>query len=620
MALQGVMGKILFVDLTSGTVTVETPDEDVYTKYIGGYGLGAYILYTRQKAGVDPMGPEAIFGVTTGPLTGTRAITGNRFALVGKSPKTGTWGDANCGGKFGPALKWAGVDAVFFQGISPKPVIFVVENGEGRLEDAGEFWGKDTNETESALSAKYGPDCQTASIGPAGERKSLLACVINDYGRAAGRSGLGAVMGAKRIKAVVAVGKGEVPVADPERMNALRKEGMAFQKDNNFYKVLHAFGTCGLTAGAAETGDGPVKNWKGTIEDFPTVGKISDESLVAVQEKRYGCWLCPISCGGHVKIKHGAHAGVEGHKPEYETLAAFGSMMLVDDLGAIAEANNICNKYGMDTISTGCTVAFAFECYEQGVITKEDTGGLELTWGNAEAVVALTEQIAKAEGFGAVLADGMKAGAERIGKGAEAYAMHAQGEELPMHDPRLSPGIATSFKLDATPGRHTQGGAWFEEAQFAPADLPYAPIERYNYSGKAEAHRVLSGFMHVVNAAGVCMFGACTIEGKMLPEFLSAAWGREISLDEVLEAGDRIAALRVAFNVREGISPTAVRLPDRVLGKPPLTGGETKGVTVDLETQQREYLECMGWDTETGAPKPETLTRLGLDFVAEATS
>ena len=617
MALKGVMGKVLFVDLGSGQVTAETPADEVYQKYIGGYGLGAYMLFTRQPGGVDPMGPEAMLGLLTGPLTGTRAITGNRFVMVGKSPKTGTWGDANCGGKLGPTLKWAGIDGVFFKGISERPVIFVVENGEGRLEDAEQVWGLDTNQTERQLQARFGRHSQVASIGPAGERKSLLACVINELGRAAGRSGLGAVMGAKRLKAVVAVGKGDVPVADPDRMNRLRKEHMALQKDHNFYKVLSTFGTSGITAGSAEGGDSPLKNWKGTAQDFPTVTKISDESVVAIQEKKYGCWLCPIACGGHVKVQQGKYAGLEGHKPEYETLAAFGSMTLSDDLPSIARVNNICNEYGMDTISTGCTVAFAFECYEQGVISKEDTGGLELTWGNAEAMVALTEQIAKAEGFGKVLGDGMKVAAERIGKGAGQYAMHCHGEELPMHDPRLNPGIASSFTLDATPGRHTQGGAWFQEAEFAPANLPYAPVERYEYSGKAECHRVLSSFLHVVNAAGQCMFGACTIESRALPEFLSAALGKEISLDEVLQIGDRIAALRVAFNVREGVMPRDVTLPRRVLGSPPLEAGQTEGVTVDLETQQREYLEYVGWEVETGKPKKETVRRLGLDFVAE---
>jgi len=620
MAIKGVTGKILFVDLADGTVTAERLGDDIYQKYIGGYGLGAYILFTRQRGGVDPLGPDALFGFVTGPLTGTSAITGNRFVIVGKSPKTGTWGDANCGGYFGPTLKWAGADAVFFKGISPGPVIFVVSGGQGQLVGADELWGLDARATEENLRRRYGPDSQVAVIGPPGERKSLLACVMNDYGRAAGRSGLGAVMGAKRVKAVVAVGKGQVPVADAGRMERARKESLTFQKSNNFYKVLTKYGTSGILAAAAESGDSPIKNWKGTSEDFSTAAKISDDSIQAIQERKYGCWHCPIACGGHVKVREGKYAGEEGHKPEYETLSAFGAMMLVDDLGAIVRANNLCNQYGMDTISVGCTIAFAFECYEQGLITKGDTGGLELTWGSPDAVVMLTEQIAKGEGFGKVLADGAKVAAERIGKGAEQYAIHCHGEELPLHDPRLNPGIASSYKLDATPGRHTQFSAWPEEAQFAPAGLPYTPVGRYEYSGKAECHRVLSGFLHVVNAAGMCMFGACTIEGQALPEFLSAAMGKEMSLKDVLEIGDRIAALRMAFNIREGIVPTAIRLPPRVLGVPPLVAGDTKGVTLDLATQEREYLEYMGWDVRTGEPETETLERLGLDFVARELS
>ena len=270
----------------------------------------------------------------------------------------------------------------------------------------------------------------------------------------------------------------------------------------------------------------------------------------------------------------------------------------------------------MDTISTGCTIAFAIECFESGLYTKEDTGGLELTWGNHAAIVKLTEMIAKNEGFGAVLANGMKPAADKLGARADEFAMHVRGEELAMHDPRLNPSIATSYQVDATPARHTQLNAWAHEAQFAMLGIEalFEDFDKYTYAGKGKANRVVSNFMHVVNAAGMCMFGACVIPYDLIPEFLSAVMGTEFSVDDVLEVGDRIAALRTAFNVREGVSAAKCRIPGRMIGKPPLKAGPIAGVTVDVETQNREYFAEMGWDPETGVPRADTLRRLSLDF------
>jgi aldehyde:ferredoxin oxidoreductase len=274
----------------------------------------------------------------------------------------------------------------------------------------------------------------------------------------------------------------------------------------------------------------------------------------------------------------------------------------------------------MDTISTGCTLAFAFECYDKGILTKEDTGGIELTWGNAEAIVALTELIVKREGIGAVLAHGSRVAAERIGKGAEACAMQVQGEELPMHDPRLSPGLASSYKLDATPGRHTQVSAWAAEADFPIRGLEdryggWTPDDKYNYTGKAKAHRIQSALMHAINADGCCMFGACCIPAQAQVDFLNGALGTSWTADDILAIGDRIANLRVAFNLREGLKNADFKVPARVIGEPALEAGPLKGVTVDAAVQQKEYFEEMGW-TPDGVPTAETLRGLGLDFVA----
>jgi len=329
--------------------------------------------------------------------------------------------------------------------------------------------------------------------------------------------------------------------------------------------------------------------------------------------------MCSLICGGHVRITSGPYAG-EGHKPEYETIGAFGPMCLNNNLESICHLNNICNDAGMDTISVGCTVAFAIECYENGIITKDDTGGIELKWGNHEAIVKITEQIAKGEGFGGrVLGDGIRKAVERLGDGAKEFAMECGGEELPMHDPRCHPGIAASFLVDATPGRHTQFGSWYAEGGFTPPDLGHPVIkDKYNYSGKGETHKYVSSFGHVINSAGLCMFASTITPATAVPEFLILVMGKRFTMADILEIGERIANLRIAFNLREGIrNKEMYKLPLRVIGQPPLSGGPTKGVTVDNVTQIRNYYVAMGWNPETGVPKRAVFERLGLDFAPE---
>ena len=616
MPVPGTMGKILMVDLDTQEISVETPSDDLYLTYLGGYGLGAYYLYKLQKPGVDPLGPENHLGFFTGVLTGTPGITSNRYVVVAKSPKTGTWGDANSGGSFGRAMKRAGFDGVILKGISEKPVYLLLQDGEAKLVPADDWWGMDTHEVEDKTQELYGKDARSACIGPPGERMHMLSCIINDKGRAAGRSGLGAVMGSKKLKAIVAAGDAEISVADLEGMKASMKEHRDFMKEQPFFDVLAEHGTSGITAAACATADTPIKNWGGVPEDFPSVEKISDDNVKAIQKRKWGCWKCPIACGGLTEVEEGEYKS-DTHKPEYETLGSFGTMCLNDNVESINLCNEYCNRYGLDTISAGCTVAFAIECYENGVLTKEDTDGLELTWGNAEAIAELTRQIAMGEGFGGkVLADGEKAAAERIGKGAEQYAIHVGGEELPMHDPRLNPGLATSYKMDATPGRHTQMSAWTLEGGFSPPGLVKGEFEQREVEGKGEVYRTIAAHHHVMSAAGMCIFSWCVMRPESVTDSLKYSTGKDYTLDEVQEMGDRITALRTAFNVREGFSSIDLDVPGRMIGAPPLESGPIEGVTVDIDTQIRDYLDAMGWDTETGVPTKETLDGLGLDFVS----
>jgi aldehyde:ferredoxin oxidoreductase len=614
----GYMGKLLNVDLSSGKLAEEPLDETLCRRYIGGYGLAAYLLYHRMAPGADPLGPDNVLGFMTGPLTGTPALIGSRFTVLGKSPKTHTWGDANGGGYFGPHLKFAGFDGILVSGISDEPVYLLVNQGRAELRDATHLWGSNVYALEKALKAEHGKDVQIASIGTSGEQKSLLSCVVTDAGRAAGRSGLGALMGAKKLKAIVVKGNLPVPLADAARIKALRREYL--DKASSFASSLHDYGTCSGTATSAKSGDSPVRNWGGAGPiDFPTerAEQIAEDAVVALQERRYGCWGCPIRCGGWVKVGKGDYAlsampGSLGHKPEYETLWAFGTDLLNDNLESIVKANEICNEYSLDTISVGSTIAFAIECFEEGIITAQDTDGLELTWGNHAAIVALTEKIARREGLGDVLADGVRVAAEKLGGSAERYAIHVAGEELPGHDPRFMPALATTYLLDATPGRHTQGGGW------PPPGIKVRGTKmKYVYEGQAEDFYRLMTSMHVVNSAGLCMFGHYAYHIELIPAQLTAVTGWEYTLDDVWETGMRIATMRHVFNLREGHNPLARNVPGRMVGDPPLEEGKLKDVTVDYQTMRRELLEYIGWDAQTTIPSEESLRRLGMEFLLE---
>lgn len=617
MSVPGTAGKILVLDLTTRSQRIEQPDDETYLTYIGGYGLGAYYLYRMQQSGADPLGPGNTLGFFAGLLTGTKGMTSNRYTVVGRSPKTGGWGDANSGGTFGPMMKSSGLDGILLTGANDRPVYLLWREGKAELLPADDLWGLDTSETDDRLTERHGPNARVACIGPAGEQQSLLSCIINEKGRAAGRSGLGAVMGAKKLKAVVVVGPSaaDIPIADPDGYKQAMGKHREFLKTTTRWTVMRQYGTCGALAGLTAMADTPVKNWAGVGEvDFPTAAKISDDKVIALQQKKYACWRCPLGCGGLTEVPDGPYAA-SGHKPEYETLGAFGAMCLNDDLASIHMCNDLCNRAGLDTIGTGGTVAFAIECFERGLIGPQETGGLELRWGNAEAIVELTRKIATREGVGELFADGTKRAAERIGQGAEAYAIQVGGEELPMHDPRLVPSAATTYKMDATPGRHTQVSTWISELSSGPPGLVEEPQPQHHYPGKGKLHVRMNSYFHIAQCAGMCNFATLALKPDVLTDSLTHVTGHEFTLDDVLMRGERIAALRMAFNLREGIRNVDLELPDRVIGKPPLPEGKTANRTVEIDVQVQDYLEAIGWDPQTGAPTKETLKRLGLDFV-----
>ena len=602
-----VTGKLCKIDCNTKTAAVEEIPEQLYKQYLGGYGLGTALLLERMDPGCDPLGPENIIGLATGYLTGTGAFIASRFMAFGKSPSTKGWGDANCGGYFGSALKKAGVDVVLLTGSSEEPIYVVIEDGVPSVDKADWLWGKDCYETEDLLKEKHGKECEVACIGPAGEHLSLIAGISTDKGRFAARSALGAVMGSKKVKAVVCKGKQPIELAHPEEMKSLRKKYITAFK-NPFGDGLSTYGTPMFYETALKSGDAPWKNWSSSVEekkDFQTTA----EKVVEYQVKKYACSGCPVACGGHVEVKEGEFK-TDGpvHKVEYETMGLFGSNLLNDDVESLIKINDLCNRYGMDTISCGGLVAYAIECYERGYITPEQTDGLELGWGNVSAIIALVEKIGKAEGIGAVLAEGFDNAVAEFGEETAEYAMAVRGEGLPSHDPRWHKGLALTYFLDPTPARHTQGSTTFPVAGYEMPEIP--PDEE---KGRAVHHSENVHWAHVLNSAGLCLFGYAMLDFHSLPEFLHAADGREWTLEELRRMGKRLTVSRQLFNERAGWTIDQYDFPERVLGNPPLEDGPLEGVQIDLETVLHEYLDENGFDRKTGLPSLEVLEELGLD-------
>ncbi len=647
---KGYMGKILTVDLTVGDITEEIIPDDVYEKYLSGMGLAAYILYNRIPAGADPLGPDNILGFVSGLLTGTGSLFAGRWMVVGKSPLTGSWGDANCGGNFSPAIKRCGYDGIFFKGISSKPVYLYIGKGKAELRDASHVWGRDAVEAEKMLLKDTPAGARVALIGPSGEKLSLISGISNDGGRMAARSGLGAVMGSKMLKALVLSGANRIAVHNREEIKKLSRKcnkWVQFQppflpgsmmpyvgafmrmmptvlaQDGMLYKILlRKWGTGSLNQMSIEMGDSPIKNWKGNNEDFGPKKSVTTNPDVFTDREmiKYHCYSCPLGCGGICSMT-GKYS--ETHKPEYETVLALGGLCLNEDVDSIFYLNEALNRAGMDTISAGATVAFAIECYEEGILTKKDTDGLELSWGNSDAIIALVDKMISREGIGDILADGSRVAARKLGKGSERFTVHAGGQELAMHDSRNDPGFALHYSVEPTPGRHTIGaGLYYEMFQLWKKVKGLPKVSPLYFKGskyvvdeeKAVRGAACSKFMNVLNGAGLCMFGSFLGANKIPTfEWLTAATGWNKGPEEYMEIGERIQTLRQAFNVKHGIEPKNFKISDRAVGKPPLSGGANKGRTVDIDKMMEGYWEQFGWDIVTGKPGAECMARLDIE-------
>jgi aldehyde:ferredoxin oxidoreductase len=616
--MKGVNNQIIEIDITSKKYEVIPISDDIYSKYLGGYGLGAWYLYTHQKPKVDPLGPDNILGIISGLFNCTNFPLSGRFMAVSKSPLTEVWADSNCGGRFGPKLMQSGTDAVFIKGIAEEPVYIVLEKGQVSFYSAAEIWGKSTVETESILKEKY-KGSEVLSIGPAGENLSLFSCIITDYGRALGRGGLGAVMGSKKLKAIVAFGNKTPEFYDREAIKNIIRSFVGAVKELKFQN-WHKYGTCGSNEASTLNGDAPIKNWSGIgVIDIgkENAAKLNAEAIIKDNVKSYACASCPIACGALIK-RETRYGTVEGHRLEYEGAMLFGPGLMNNDLDSVVTAFEMCNKYGLDIMSTGAVIGFAMECFENGLITELDVG-FKLNWGDSDAIVKLVHMIGKGEGFGKVLGLGVKKAAEIIGKGAEKYAIHVHGQELPAHDPRYMPSLATTYVADPSPGRHTAGGiGFFEGLVPVPSfdlGIKFEKIEKYKYTDKGKYQAVISNVEQVQNSLGFCRFRRLVPQYACMPyiDMIHAATGLVFTAEELYKTGERIQNLKHLFNLREGLKIKENVLPSRALGMPPQSDGPFKDLTVDLEVMLREYLEAMDWDLETGVPSKQKLETLSLN-------
>ncbi|MCK4791657.1 MAG: hypothetical protein KAV87_48445, partial [Desulfobacteraceae bacterium] len=524
---------------------------------------------------------------------------------------------ANSGGSFAVELKAAGYDGVFFSGISSKPAYLFLDDGQAKLKDAAHLWGKDTVDTEEGIKDELGDKrVKVACIGPTGELKSLSAAIMHE-GCAAARSGLGAVMGAKRLKAFATRGTRKVEVADAERVATLRKDYLKNVKDSKhvWVDLFKIWGTCSFFESYLIMGDCPIKNWTRFGEEgFPNWEKLHGDSITKYQTKKHTCLGCPLGCKGWLKVEKGPYAIDGVSKIEYETLGMFGSNLLIDDPEPLIKANDLCNRYGMDTCTVGSVIGFAMECYERGVITKEDTGGIELTWSNAAALLSIVEKIARREGIGAVLADGSKLAAERIGKGSEKWAVHVGGQDLPAHDPRTSTGHGWGYICDPTPGRHTATQYMDSVEEGIPfvmsPGLKLPEVEnKLDLEFMAPIFAICSDLDRLSTSAGLCWFGTYP-ETLPLIEAISAITGWDFTLDEGLKVGRRIQALRQAFNIREGVNTIEWCIPERLDAAP--ATGPIRGRKIDFKAMKRLGYAALGWNAETGKPLESTLQELGL--------
>jgi aldehyde:ferredoxin oxidoreductase len=628
MVLGGFAGTILRVNLKSKKVTKEPLKEDQARKYLGGPGLATKILFDELKPGIDPLGPENKLILTAGVMAGTLCEGGGSWQAVTKSPLTGLWAAARSGGFFGPEMKYAGYDMIILEGRAEKPCYLWVCNDLVEIRDAGDSWGKPIPEAEALIKEELGEyQARLALIGPAGEKLVRFAAIMNDMCRAAGRCGVGAVMGSKNVKAVVVRGTKDVKVNDPETCRKALIEMEKAVRNNPLYALYAYEGTPAYTGSLNAFGALPT--WHDRSGYFDRWENVSVDTLRRnYLVKARACQACSYGCERYTEIKFGAYRTPPMGGPEYETIDLMGPYLKIDNLEAIARASYLCNIYGMDTISTGYMIAFAIECFERGLITLKETGGLKLSWGDPEILINLTEKIATRQGIGDLLAEGVVRVAEKLGKEAINLALHVKGLEQPGHSPRAIKEMALQYGTCNRGACHIRyhwvgNPSMFKatsgmEAYGLPDPSRLSPLDEVKE--KAKIVVVCQNCGNVHEALGTCLFHTSSPNGetgltiKRFANLLSSLTGWEISDHELVKAGERLFNLERAFNIREG-----VRRKDDIIAErwrtEKLLGGPTEGAVVEnYERMLDWYYELRGWDSE-GVPRKSKLMELELGEV-----
>ena len=621
----GYNGKILRVDLTTGAIRVEEPGEVVYRTYLGGGGLASYYLLRELKPGIDPLSADNILIFASSVISGTPVAGMVRFTVAAKSPLTGAYGEAEAGGFWGPELKFSGFDAVIVTGKAAKPSYLWINDGKVEIRSAEKIWGMETGPAQEMIREEIDEKrARIALIGPAGENLVRYACVVNELKHVNGRTGMGAVMGSKNLKAVAVRGTNKMEIHAPEKLRELSKNLTELIGQYGPNKLLRKLGTPNLIMPLNKQGLLPTRNFRTGY--FEGAEKISGERMAeTILKGEEGCYACAVRCKRAVEVPSGPYAPSSNYGgPEYETLSSLGSLLCIDDLAAISKGNEMCNRYTLDTISTGAVIAFSMECYENGILAQTDTEGIDFTFGNPEAMLKGIEWIAfRKPGLGDLLADGVKAAAAKLGKGSEKFALHIKGQELPMHDPRGKTGQGLSFAVSPTGADHVR----------APHDTPFQapgpmlgkiaplgilePVDgREMGARKARNFTYLHFIWSLYESLGVCNFVAGPVWALTLTklvEVVQAVTGWETSLWELMKVGERTVTMARVFNLREGFGRRDDTLPDRLFE--PLESGALQGKGLDrleFEDLLTLYYEAMGWDPADGVPTRGKLAELNL--------
>lgn len=607
--MNGYLGKILRVDLDAGTLCDEPLNEIYARKFVGGSGLAARMLYdvlSNAEVDIDPLGPDNPLIWMTGPLVGTAMPSAGRCSVCALSPLTGIWGESNTGGFIGPELRFAGYDGLLITGRAGRPTWLSIVEGRARLHDAADLWGCDAYETQGRVRARMATSkARVACIGAAGENQVKMAAVINDRGRAAGRTGMGTVMGSKNLKAIGVHGSARVPLADPEGLERAAREIIAGLDGDLATMSLQLAGTASVVDMALMFGSMPIRYYQqGEWEEASNLsGVLMAEHF---QNRRTACYRCPIACGRETRAPSYGQARVDG--PEYETLGAFGTLLLVDDLEAVIYAGHLCNVHGLDTISTDCTIALACEMYEREILSASDTEGIELRYGDVHMVHRLIEMIAHRQGFGDVLAEGSAALADRFG--VPELAVTVNRLEVPMHDPRAFAGMVVPYALSPRGACHMQGDMYGVDIGLSPTvELGIVPgdrLETTEEKGRIAARH--QAWRSLYNALILCQFQNPGVERLLAA--LNAVTGWDVGADDLLPLGKRIVTLKRLLNMRIGLTRADDRLPELLLR--PLKDGGTEGRVPDVEALLSGAYAEHGWHPETGSPLPETTSDLGL--------